>query len=64
MESYTTPPIPIDEPDGEEAEAPPTKSSSPLEAWLDPQVVLVDCFNDVVQRDKLESADLIGVSGQ
>lgn len=36
--------------------------SSPTEVWLDREVVLVDCFGEAVSRERLEQADVIGVS--
>lgn len=62
-ETYVAPPNPnLTEPDDEEVtEATPTKSS-PTEVWLDRKARLVDCFNESVNRDKLEQADIIGVS--
>jgi hypothetical protein len=35
---------------------------APIDAWLDRYVVLVDCFGEVVDREKIEQADLVGVS--
>ena len=49
-----------DMPEGDEEEgAAPTVS--PLEAWLG-DAQFVNCFGEVVSREKLEDAEIIGVS--
>lgn len=57
IESYKPPSIVIED---EEEEATPTKPT-PTEAWLDRSTVLVDCFGEVVDREKVDQANLIGV---
>ena len=54
------PSITIEE-EEEEEKATPTKPM-PIDEWLDRSVVLVDCFSEVVEREKVEQTDLIGVS--
>lgn len=39
------------------------KKLSPTSKWIDSSVVFVDCFEEVMGREKLDSADVIGVSG-
>ena len=66
-ETYTPPPNPyLEDPAAaaaaaaaEEEEATPMASHTEL--WLEREAVLVDCFDEVVSREKLEIADLIGV---
>ena len=46
----------------EEEEEERSQLFSSTEAWLDREVVLVDCFGEAVSRDRLDHADMIGVS--
>ena len=62
-EDWTPPPNHLyeDIPEGEEStEAPPIVS--PLDAWLG-EAQFIDCFGESVSREKLEGAEIIGVSG-
>lgn len=59
LETYLPPPV-EEELEEEEEEATPPKPS-PTESWLERDIVLVDCFNEVVDRKRLDQADLIGV---
>lgn len=59
-ETYVPPPNPYLEEEQEMEEEP--KISFPTEKWMDSDVVLVDCFEEVVDQEKLNKVDLIGVS--
>ncbi len=48
----------------EEEEVVPKKKGTKRETWLNKEAVLVDCFDEVVQSEKLDQIDLIGVSGR
>ena len=61
-ETYIPPPNPYLEDDKEEEQVVPKKPSS-TETWIDPEAMFVDCFDAVVDREKLDQAELIGVSG-
>lgn len=59
-EDYVPPPNPYiteEEPPSPEVPKPP----SCTEAWLDPGTVLIDCFEEVVGREKVDQAEIIGV---
>ena len=62
-ETYVSPPNPYLEDEGleMEIEAEP-KNPCLIEMWIDSSVVLVDCFEGVVNHDKLNTVDIIGVS--
>ncbi len=59
IETYTPPPNPYLKEDEAAEEAKPHPSHT--EVWLEREAKLVDCFDDIVGREKLEQADLIGV---
>ena len=66
-ETYEPPPNPYLVADSEEGvvvdEVASRRKSSPTDKWIDSSVVFVDCFEDVVGREKLDSVDIVGVSG-
>ena len=59
-ETYVPPPNPYLE--AEEDPEEELKKPSVIEKWMDSSVILVDCFEEIVNKEKLEGADLIGVS--
>ncbi len=38
------------------------KKQSPTNKWIDSSVVFIDCFGEAVGREKMDQADIIGVS--